>query len=42
MKFFEKLKFRKLSKILSATAVGGMLFFGSGDALAAENTDGIF
>lgn len=41
MKFFEKLKSRKLSKVLSAAAVGGMLFFGSGDALAAANPDGM-
>lgn len=41
MKFLDKLKSRKLSKVLSAAAVGGMLFFGSGDALAAENTDGM-
>lgn len=37
MKFLEKLKSRKLSKILSAAAVGGMLIFGSGDVQAAES-----
>jgi hypothetical protein len=36
MKFLEKLKSRKLSKILSAAAVGGMLIFG-GNVQAAEN-----
>lgn len=41
MKFFEKLKSRKLAKVLSAAAVGSMLFFGSGDALAAPGDDGM-
>jgi hypothetical protein len=36
MKFLEKLKSRKLAKVLSAAAVGGMLLFGnSGDASAS-------
>lgn len=37
MKFLEKLKSRKLAKVVSAAAVGGMLIFGSGDVQAAEN-----
>ena len=37
MKFLEKLKSRKLAKVLSAAAVGGMLFTGSGDVQAAAN-----
>lgn len=42
MKFFEKLKSRKLSKILSGVALSGMLFFGSGDALAADSSDAMW
>lgn len=42
MKIFEKLKSRKLSKLMAAAVVGGSLFFGGGDVLAAENPDGMF
>lgn len=38
MKFLEKLKSRKLAKVLSAAAVGGMFLFGSGgDVQAADD-----
>lgn len=42
MKILESLKSRKLSKIMAAAVVGGSLLFGGGDALAAENPDGMF
>lgn len=37
MKFLEKLKSRKLAKVLSAAAVGGMLLFGNGGDVQAAN-----
>ena len=42
MSFLEKLKSRKLSKLMAAAVVGGSFLFGGGDALAATNTDGMF
>ena len=42
MRFLSKLKSHKLSKILSAAAIGGTLFFGSGDALAADDTSAMW
>lgn len=38
MSIFKTLKSRKLAKVLCAAVAGGMLFFGSGDALAADNS----
>lgn len=35
MRFLEKLKSRRLSKLMAAAVVGGSLFFGGSDALAA-------
>lgn len=36
MKFLEKLRSRKLAKVLSAAAVGGMLLFGNGSDVSAS------